>query len=222
VNATSPRACAWLPVIRLVSRRVLPLLARTPATANQLTVASLLLGLAAALCYATGERGLTLIGAALVIGCYVLDNCDGDLARLRGTSSRFGAVLDTAVDCVVHMVLFAAIGFGLTRASGDLIWTWLGLAATAGATINSVIAMRRELRGAGPVAAPGSPQTSPHGPGEWVLFAFRELSRADFCFLLALATAAGVHGWLLAASAAGAQAYWVSALSRAAQRFQVR
>lgn len=213
------RACAWLPVIRVISRRVLPLIARTPATPNQLTVVSLVLGLAAAGCYLTGDASWALVGAALFMGCYILDNCDGDLARLHGTPSRFGAVLDTAVDCVVHLVLFAAIGFGLTRASGDMIWTWLGLTATAGAAINSVIAMRKELRGAGPDAAPGSPHASPHGPGEWLLFAFRELSRADFCFLLALATAIGVHGWLLAASAVGAHVYWLSAFSRAAQRF---
>ncbi len=210
-----------LPLVRALSRRLTPRLAAWNVSADQATCASMLLGLAAAAAYLDGSRAHVLSGAALLIACYVLDNCDGELARARGTASARGALLDTASDAVVHVVLFAAMGVGLTRALGDPTWAWLGLLAASGAAINSAIAIRVQLRAVHPTPSADAGGATPRGALEWLLFAFRELGRADFCFLLALATAAQLHGWLLAASAVGAHVYWITAFSRSARRFRV-
>ena len=71
-----------------------------------------------------------------MILCYVLDNCDGEIARLKNLSSSIGEKFDTFVDWVVHAAFFAALGFGVAGQNQNKIWLWLGLIGTAGATIN--------------------------------------------------------------------------------------
>jgi phosphatidylglycerophosphate synthase len=55
-------------------------------------------------------RGSLLAAALLVQLKTVLDNADGQLARLTGRTSAFGRYLDSEVDLVVNAALFAALG----------------------------------------------------------------------------------------------------------------
>jgi phosphatidylglycerophosphate synthase len=56
------------------------------------------------------SRGSLLVAAGLIQLKTLLDNADGQLARLTGTMSAFGRYLDSEVDLLVNAVLFAAIG----------------------------------------------------------------------------------------------------------------
>ena len=56
------------------------------------------------------SRGSLLLAAALVQLKTLLDNADGQLARLTGRTTAFGRYLDSEVDLVVNAALFAAIG----------------------------------------------------------------------------------------------------------------
>lgn len=56
-------------------------------------------------------RGSLLAAALLVQLKTVLDNADGQLARLTGRATPFGRYLDSEVDLVVNAALFAALGF---------------------------------------------------------------------------------------------------------------
>lgn len=56
-------------------------------------------------------RGSLLAAALLVQLKTVLDNADGQLARLTGRTSAFGRYLDSEVDLLVNAALFAALGF---------------------------------------------------------------------------------------------------------------
>jgi phosphatidylglycerophosphate synthase len=56
------------------------------------------------------SRGSLLLAAGLVQLKTLLDNADGQLARLTGTTTAFGRYLDSEVDLVVNAALFAAIG----------------------------------------------------------------------------------------------------------------
>ena len=211
-----------LPLVRTLARALLPALLATRITPNQITFASLLFGIGACVCYLRGNTPWTIIGAMLFIACYVLDNYDGDVARNKALTSRSGALFDTSVDSVVHVLLFAAMGAGLAHVRDETLWLWLGLSASLGAAINSTLAIAGEVRNNGHEPnLPGANATQPHGANEWILFALRELGRADFCFLLAVATFADIHNWLLASSAAGAHLYWMSAFHKAARRFHV-
>ncbi len=56
-------------------------------------------------------RGSLLVAALLVQLKTLLDNADGQLARLTGRTSAFGRYLDSEVDLLVNAALFAALGW---------------------------------------------------------------------------------------------------------------
>ena len=80
---------------------VVRLLYPTPITPNQITFLSLLIGLLSAGFYVSGRSDALLWGAVFLYGKVFLDNVDGNLARVRGTSSRLGRFLDSIV-CLLY------------------------------------------------------------------------------------------------------------------------
>jgi len=220
------------PLIRQISYRVSPVLAATPVSANQVTAISMVVGLAAAWYFVLGGYVNYMTGAGLLLGCYVLDNCDGEVARIKGQSSEFGDKFDTFVDWIVHAAFFAALGIGHADQTGQRLWMWLGFAGAVGSTINYFIGLimdarfKRQMEAEGEAYDPTGrdgietapvPQTA----GQWVVFAFRELSRSDFCFIV-LALAAFDLVWLLIpAGAIGSQVYWILQFVRGARDYHV-
>jgi phosphatidylglycerophosphate synthase len=57
------------------------------------------------------SRGSLLVAALLVQLKTLLDNADGQLARLTGRTSAFGRYLDSEIDLLVNAALFAALGW---------------------------------------------------------------------------------------------------------------
>jgi len=212
------------PLIRHLSCHLTRLLVATPLTPNTVTLLALFPGLAGAACFALGGRGLSVTGAVLLVVYYVLDHSDGELARAKGMMSETGERLDTLVDWVVHSAFFAGLGFGVSHASGQALWLWMGLAAVAGGTINLWLRERRAARSRLSPKAGAEGWEYSAAPDTWrryLLFAFRELSRADFCFIV-LALSLGDLTWvLLPAGAIGAQAYWMAGLVSGADRYHV-
>ena len=62
-------------------------------------------------------RGSLLAAALLVQLKTLLDNADGQLARLTGRTSAFGRYLDSEVDLLVNAALFVALGWTTGRAA---------------------------------------------------------------------------------------------------------
>jgi archaetidylinositol phosphate synthase len=60
-------------------------------------------------------RGSLLAAALLIQVKTLLDNADGQLARLTGRTSAFGRYLDSEVDLLVNVALFAAVGWATGR-----------------------------------------------------------------------------------------------------------
>jgi len=223
-SMTKSRPLAAFPMIRHLSARLTPLLVRLPVTPNQVTAVSILLGLAAVGCFAVGSWPAALAGAVLFVVSYVLDNCDGEVARIKGLSSRFGMLLDTFGDWLVHTLLFAGMGVGVWRQTGEMIWVWLGVAAGVGSSINGAIGLWREMHHAEPAAESDTSPDYTAMPQPWkdrVLFAFRELSRADFCFIVLALALFDVLWFLVPAGAIGAQVYWITAFVKGVDRFHV-
>ena len=84
-------------------------LARTGVTPNQVT----LIGLALVLCncaafYAHGD---TLVFGLGLIFSFAFDSLDGAVARLQGTSSKYGGYLDAVIDRYQEMIALAAIAW---------------------------------------------------------------------------------------------------------------
>ncbi len=206
------------PLIRHLSSFATPLLLRMPITANQVTAASLVLGLLAALAFAWNAP---LAGGLLLIATYVLDNCDGEVARTKNQCSEFGRRFDTFVDWVVHASFFVGLGHGVATESHSDIWAWLGYAAGVGSTINYVIGLYFDKADAQEKTTAPEPPHQPQGWLEWTVFVFRELSRADFCFLVLILALLDGTWLLLPAGAIGAQVYWGMQFLSFARRFHV-
>ena len=86
-------------VARPLAAVVVVPLARTGITPNQVTFATLPVFLAGAAVLALlPSWGALIAGAAIIELSYVLDCADGQLARLKGTSSPVGAHLDFLMD----------------------------------------------------------------------------------------------------------------------------
>lgn len=49
-------------------------------------------------------------GGVLPFVACALDNCDGEIARLKNQATRFGERFDSFTDWVVHATFFAALG----------------------------------------------------------------------------------------------------------------
>jgi len=82
-------------------------LARTPVTPNMITVAGCI-GVSAP-CLAMFPIGWLFPGAATATVFTFLDMLDGQLARIKGDSGRFGAFLDSTTDRFADACVFGAI-----------------------------------------------------------------------------------------------------------------
>ncbi len=100
--------------------RIARALAPTGATPDQVTVLSLVLGLIAGHLFVYPSRRLNALGVVLFVVSDIFDSADGQLARMRGTSTRLGRILDGVSDNLrfinlyVHLlirVLLAGVGW---------------------------------------------------------------------------------------------------------------
>jgi phosphatidylglycerophosphate synthase len=98
-------------IYRPLSQPLTRLLLHTPVTANQVSYVVALIGLLGCWFTAQPGQGALILGAALVFVSGVIDGCDGEISRLRLTSSPFGAWLDTIVDELTTTTYFVAIGY---------------------------------------------------------------------------------------------------------------
>lgn len=109
------------PLAGLLVRGLAPL--RVPPVA--VVLANGVAGLAAATAIARGEF---VAGAVLLQLRTLLDNADGQLARVSGRTSALGRYLDTEIDLVVNAALFGALAYATAS-------PFLALAAFAALTI---------------------------------------------------------------------------------------
>ena len=205
-----PRSKPLFPLIRHISARTTPMLLKIPLTANQVTFISMVLGLAAAGLFAQGDVKTQLAGSLVFFVSYLLDNCDGEIARARKQSSKIGKMYDSFVDWVVHAAFFIGLGWGVTKSNDHEFWLWLGVSGGTGASINYLLglyAVMKQRDG----TEDGDPDNYDH-PDTWrqaLIFAFRELARADFWLLVIILAVFDLLWILLPAAALGAHVYWI-------------
>ncbi|MFI7634279.1 CDP-alcohol phosphatidyltransferase family protein [Nonomuraea sp. NPDC049400] len=103
--------------------------ARRGLTPNQVTLISIVLGVAAAACFATGDRPWMVLGGVLIYFAFVFDCVDGQVARYARKFGVLGAWLDATFDRFKEYVVFAGLAIGwVVSGNGEEIWI-LALAA---------------------------------------------------------------------------------------------
>ena len=98
--------CEW--VFRPLAHPLVLLFARLRVSPPVVVVAAGAAGIAGAL---ELGRGSLVVAALLVQLKTLLDNADGQLARLTGRTSAFGRYLDSEVDLLVNAALFTGLGW---------------------------------------------------------------------------------------------------------------
>lgn len=152
---------AALPIVgrapmHAVYRALVPLgrfLVAAGVSANAITVASLAIAIFAAVAFATGHFGVAALLASIAS---LADGVDGLVARLAGTKSRFGQVLDTTVDRYVDALFLGGI---LIYVRGELVPLIVTLAAIVGSfMVSYASSVERELS----VSAGSAPMRRAH------------------------------------------------------------
>ncbi|MDO8643208.1 MAG: CDP-alcohol phosphatidyltransferase family protein [Candidatus Woesearchaeota archaeon] len=107
----------------------------TPLTPNMISMLSFVVLLVACGFIVVTTPIATMIGGILCWFSWVFDCVDGEIARLKGLSSDFGAWFDGALDRLGDIVLFGAITINLYQHSASLIVVIVGLLATVSTTL---------------------------------------------------------------------------------------
>jgi phosphatidylglycerophosphate synthase len=182
---------------KLVSRRAVGL----GISPNQISTASLLLGLAGAWCIAGGTLAGALAGVVLYAASVVLDHADGEVARLALAESRLGEWLDVTVDTVVHAAVVLAMGAATQAVEGGHA-TLVGGVAALGIVMSAMTA-----------------KVSPPAAGTSVGRLLQGLGTRDgfygmlLLFISVLVVQPAALPWLMIVVALGAHAYWLSRLA---------
>lgn len=125
--------------IHRISRQLVRPLVNTPVTPNHVTTGRFVSGIAAAGCFAVDERSWDVIGAGIFVLSMLLDRADGELARMKGSTSRFGAFYDLATDAISNSCAFLALG--IAAMDGNL-GTWaLPVGIVAGISISTIFVL---------------------------------------------------------------------------------
>lgn len=130
---------------RRMSRPLSRLLARTPLTPNQVSIFAFALALVSLALFVTG---LNIWAGVIAQVSSVVDGADGDLARLKGMSSRFGGFFDAVLDryadvAILGGMTYWAVTYQTSVASTTFIGA-VGLLAVVGALIISYTRARAE------------------------------------------------------------------------------
>jgi len=127
---------------RVVNRRLSTWVTRrlvsTPVTPNQVTAASLAVGLLAAVCFLPESFAWSLVGWLLFQSSYVLDCVDGEIARLKMEESPLGAWIDSMADTIVQAAILLLLGVRLQHTTGHRGFLALGTAGAVGILITGV------------------------------------------------------------------------------------
>lgn len=106
---------------------------------NDITAASLLVGLAACSAFASTEPWIVLLGLAGFHLHVLLDYVDGEVARCRRLTSVRGAYFDLVTDRVTFPLFVFCAAVGLYRRAGDPTALLLGFAAAFGLMMDKAV-----------------------------------------------------------------------------------
>lgn len=107
----------------------------TPVSPNLVTFSSILASFAAGAAIFVRFPGHLPLAGVLIFTAAVLDCCDGQLARLRQSSSAFGRMLDGVADMVGSTVVVAGGAWLVVRKFPEPLWLFLVVLAMTVTTI---------------------------------------------------------------------------------------
>jgi phosphatidylglycerophosphate synthase len=194
-------------VDRHISLEITRRLAATGVTPSQVTILSMLIGLAGAPLFISAHWAWQTIGALLFLLHSIIDGCDGELARLKFQETRSGGLLDFWGDNIVHAAVFGCIAVGWALSSLTTWPLWLGAAAVFGTAASAGFVYwkqmrRKESRGPLFTSVSASPDSS-------LRRALDAMSNREFIYAIPIATFFGQTHWIVVMAAIGAPVFFL-------------
>lgn len=178
---------------------------------NVITIVSMVVGLVAAGFFIPGSWELALVGALLFQLSVIIDCCDGEVARLTFTESRFGQELDIWADNIVHIAIFVGIACG-AYLQGPWAHTELPLVLGASAVLANLASLllvnhARHLR-----ARPRDLNRMTEKERSKIEFLLGHVANRDFSIIVLGSALFGVLHWFIGLAAMGS---WFFVMSMA-------
>ena len=201
---------------RLLTRPLTRLFLKTSLSANQVTFLGLAIGLAAGPFFAQQRQDLNLVGALLFQLYYLLDNCDGEIARLKNQQSSFGSWLDITTDTLVHTWLYLWLALWVKNAHPEL--TDVALFALTGIFFSYSLCLLARFRGFTITLNPDALEKSTESLSlrQW----FRlNMTNENFSLFFCLVILFNLKIPFLFATAIGANCFWIKILVSKRKKF---
>jgi len=204
---------------RAMARWFLPIVLRLPITPNGWTTIGLLCGLGSAWAVAYGSYPMDLWAAFLFQMFYLIDNWDGEVARVRGLSTRWGGWYDAVVDWVVQVAWIVGMTWGLLNPKTSFWVLGLGIVGAVGLTLDFFVVFWAKARGFGP-AVYGDPARGLPSKARlrWMRWLKEQWTQENFSWLITAVLLLGLKSWFLLAMALGSHLYWIRFLWQARHR----
>jgi len=126
---------------RPISNRITKQIANFPVKPNHISLVSFLLSLLAAIIIAFKGYSFLVLGALLAQLSSILDGCDGEVARLKNITSKYGGWLDQILDRYADLFLITGLTFHTYYLHQSLNVFLIGILAIGGSLIMSYSAI---------------------------------------------------------------------------------
>jgi phosphatidylglycerophosphate synthase len=119
-------------VLQHIALQISRPISHLPVTPNAVTITAFFIGLATLPFFIDGSRNAILIASCMLMVNNVMDDLDGEIARIKYRFSSLGERLDHVADMILGVLLPAPVGIGLHHATGYAFWEVLGWAGSIG------------------------------------------------------------------------------------------
>ncbi len=109
---------------------------KTKITPNQITIFGILWGILSGLAYYFHSYEL---GAIFIIISNIFDCADGQLARMKKSSSKIGRILDGFSDYITFLAIYLGATLAYVNEMGHFKYFWFGLIAGAATSVHAMI-----------------------------------------------------------------------------------
>ena len=181
---------------RRLSLAITRLLLPFPVSPNQVTAASLALGLLGAWWLAAPSAAVQFCGAFTLWFCCLLDGSDGEIARLKHHITPWGGDFDVLADHIAHLATFIALPIGVARLHPGGDWWAPGVLLVTGFLACGFSVWWLVLR---------VPEDE-RGPLSLVV---ERIASRDYIYLIVALAALGRLDWFVWTAAAGSHVFWI-------------
>jgi len=102
-------------ILRPIAFIFVKLLYQTKITPNQISLASIVVGLGSGYFFSRGDRTSFIVAGILYFFCLVLDCVDGMIARLKKSGTAVGRIIDGFADYLVGISVYIGMGVGFSK-----------------------------------------------------------------------------------------------------------